>query len=413
MMSVVATGYGAVSCAGVGVGKLRDALYNSVNFEQRVTYSSGDIAAIYPIGGLDVAKSVTTLGLPQDLSQTIVRAGHRGGQALQASLLSVAEAWNHARLSASAIPNNRISLVVGGSNLSQIEHAALSNGRANTTPSWAVRFWDTDHVGVISTAFGIRGEGFTVGGASASGNVALAQAHLLIASGRADVCIVVGALMGLSVAEFGAFQAAGAMAMPRTMDDSCNFPFDRRRRGFVYGEGAGCLVLEAGPSALARGKAPLGTLAAATVQMHGDRLATPSVDGEAGAMADAITSAGLVPEDIDYINAHGTGSALGDDTEIAAISRVFHGLKEGPWINSTKSIIGHTLSAAGALESISTLIQLELGWIHGTRNLQTPISDASRLAVERIVPGRLRYALSNSFAFGGINTSVLWKGAEL
>jgi malonyl-ACP decarboxylase len=412
-VNVVATGCGAVSCAGVGIGRLRDALYDSPDFERRIMYSIADAAAIYPICPLDAARGVTLLGLPNELSRAVVRAGHRAGRALQASLLAVAEAWHHAQLTTGLIPSDRISLVIGGSNLSQIEHAALSRGEAIPKPSWAVQFLDTDHVGVLSTAFGIRGEGFTVGAASASGNVALVQAHRLIASGGADVCVVVGALMGLSAAEFGALQAAGAMAVPRSMDDPCNFPFDGRRCGFVYGEGAGCVIIESERSARSRGREPLATLAAATMQMHGERFAAPSADGEAIVMANAIKAAGLVPADIDYVNAHGTGSAIGDDTEIAAISRVFGRAAEGPLINSTKSIIGHTLSAAGTLESIAVLIQLEQGWIHATRNLQAPISDEPRLVRERTVPKRLRYALSNSFAFGGINTSVLWKGVEL
>jgi malonyl-ACP decarboxylase len=149
------------------------------------------------------------------------------------------------------------------------------------------------------------------------------------------------------------------------------------------------------------------------MRLDGHRFSDPNLDGEVAVMRQAIAAAGLTTGDIDYVNAHGTASPLGDDTEMAAIAHVFEG-RLSDWradplfVNSTKSILGHTLSAAGILESIAVLIQLDEGWLHPTLGLSVPIAPCPPLVAERHQPPRLRHALSNSFGFSGINTSVLW-----
>ncbi len=410
-MIVGASGYGAVTCAGIGVPQLRSALAEGLDFERRRLWSPGIPAApICALPDIDLVKGLQVIPLEPQIKASIARAGHRAALNIRAALLAVAEAWANAKLHTLPVKRDRIGLVIAGSNLTQLEHARLYGGKGGAKSSWAMQFMDTNHVGVISEAFDILGEGFSVGGASASGNVALAQGKRLIESGAAEVCVVVGAMMSLSLLEYEAFQNAGAMAVPNDEAERCNRPLDVGARGFVVGEGAGCIVLETIESSSRRGHLSQAILAGTSICLHAHRFGSPSVEGEVRAIELALSSAGMRADAIDYVSAHATGTPMGDAVEVAALSGVF---PEGnrPYINSTKSIIGHTLTAAGVLESICVLIQLNERWVHGTANLKKPISSQFDIPDRKIVPTRLNVALSNSFGFGGINSSVLWVGA--
>ena len=129
-------------------------------------------------------------------------------------------------------------------------------------------------------------------------------------------------------------------------------------------------------------------------------------------MTRAMAQAGITPSDVNYINAHGTASPLGDRTEIAAISEAFAGARPGPWINSTKSLTGHCMSAAGVIEAIACVLQIDGGFAHANLNLEEPIESGLRLVGPCAQPCEIEYALSNCFGFGGINSSVIFKRAE-
>lgn len=263
--------------------------------------------------------------------------------------------------------------------------------------SYALTHLDVDVVGVVSELTGIRGEGWALGGGSASGTLAVIQAARMISAGWLDQVLVVAPLAELSAAEFGAFRRTGAMVS----DGQTCRPFDVERSGFVYGQAAAAVLLERESSA----RTPLAEIAGHGHCLDARRGTEPDSDGQVRAMRAALGQ--VDPAEVDYVNAHGTGSVLGDETEARSISAVFG---TTPLVNSTKPLVGHCLSAAGLIELIATVVQLGANTVHPNVTLGTPL-DGIRLAGRTAEPQPIRTALSNSFAFGGINASVLVRAA--
>ncbi|WP_246844635.1 beta-ketoacyl synthase N-terminal-like domain-containing protein [Hydrocoleum sp. CS-953] len=261
-------------------------------------------------------------------------------------------------------------------------------------------------LGLLSQCFQIQGEGYSVGGASASGAVAIIHAARQILTGATDISIAVGSLFDLSAYECQGLTNLGAMGSERFADSpelACR-PFDQNHDGFIYGEGCGVLVLERANHAQARGVVSQGKLLGWGLNLDGNRSPEPSQTGEERAMNSALAMADLKPEQIDYLNTHGTSSPLGDRTEVAALKSV--GLNHC-LVNSTKSLTGHCLTGAGVVETIATLLQMNSSFCHPTHNLVSPIDDTLNWVKETAVQAEIQYAISNSFAFGGINTALL------
>jgi malonyl-ACP decarboxylase len=354
-------------------------------------------------------------GLSDDLLQKAKRGAARSPFAVQTSVFTGLQAWQQAELECKPADPERIGLVVAGSNLSQNYRYGLQDRFKATPeylpPSYALHFLDTDHVGTLSEILNIQGEGFTVGGASASGNIGIIKGAQLIQLGIVDVCLVIGAVADLSPMEWQGFHAIGAMGGKKFADEpekACR-PFDQEHEGFVYGQGSGCLVLESRESAERRGASVLAEYLGGGVALDANRLSDPTEKGEARAMQLALAQAGLGPEAVDYISAHGTSSPLGDDTEVGAFRRVFGERVSDVWINATKGLIGHCLYAAGVTEAIAAILQMREGFVHPNKNLDQPIDGECRFAGSEAADADLSVALSNSFGFGGINTSIILK----
>lgn len=406
-MTVCVSGMGAVTCAGVGQQSMLAALERSSNYEQVMSQVSEDVV-YYPLAEFDYLDCVSSFRLPEKLILRLRKSGNRNLKHIQSALLAVAEAWDQAKLSEYSVDPQRASLIVGGSNLSQAYQQEVSRVR----PSHSLRFLDSDHIGNLSEAFCLRGEGYTTGGASASGNIAIINGARLIEHGLADVVLVVGALMALSPVEIEAFLKAGAMAENTRPQGMVNRPFDRDHSGFVYGQGCGCIILESRDSAKRRGVEILASLAGSAMMLHAHSSSAPSLEAEVMVMKKAVEQANVqVDTDNIYINAHGSGSPLGDTTEADAIHSLFKSNKN-VLVNSSKSVLGHTLTAAGVLESIAVVHQLREKRIHATRNLFDPINgDVNFAQTTQDVVG-VTYGLSNSFGFGGINSAILWSRSE-
>jgi malonyl-ACP decarboxylase len=264
---------------------------------------------------------------------------------------------------------------------------------------------DSDACGLMTELFGIRGLAYTVGGASASGQVAVLQAMQAVATGQVDACIAIGALMDLSFWELQAFRSIGAMGSERHAANPASAcrPFDAERDGFIYGEACGAIVVERADRLQRSGIAPYATCAGGAVAMDGHRNPDPSVEGEMRVIRGALDRAGLRAHMVDYVNTHGTASHLGDEIELQAIRR--SGL-QGAWLNATKSIVGHGLSAAGAVEIVATLLQMRAGRLHATRNLVSPIDPGLNWVREAGERCTVRNALTLSFGFGGVNSAL-------
>jgi malonyl-ACP decarboxylase len=265
---------------------------------------------------------------------------------------------------------------------------------------------DTDMCAMCSEEFGIQGPVFTVGGASASGQVAIIQAAQLVRGGEVDVAIALGALADLSFMECQGLRALGAMGSNRFADEpgrACR-PFDEDRDGFIYGEGCGALVIERADSAASRGLSPYACLSGWAMTLDANRNPDPSSDGESRAIRNALQRAGVKSADIDYVNPHGTGSRIGDETELAALRAC--GVTKA-YLNATKSITGHGLSAAGAVEVVATLLQMKAARLHPTRNLERPIDPSLNWVGSEAVECDVRHALTLSMGFGGVNTALV------
>lgn len=256
----------------------------------------------------------------------------------------------------------------------------------------------------ISLEFGVHGPAYTVATACSSSNHALGQAFWMVRNGQ-----VTAAISGGSEAVFAEGLLRAWEAMRVVSPDVCR-PFSLDRRGLSLGEGAGILVLENWEHAQARGAVILGEIIGFGMSSDAHHITQPCVEGPAKAMRWALRDANLKPEQIDYINAHGTGTQANDVTETQAIHDVFSRHAERLLVSSTKSMHGHTLGAAGAIEAIATLSALRHGLIPPTANFTAPDPSCNL----DVVPNRARKAnietaLSNTFAFGGLNATLVMK----
>jgi len=260
----------------------------------------------------------------------------------------------------------------------------------------------------ISLEFGLTGAAYTIATACSSSNHAIGQAFWAVRNGSADV-----ALTGGSEAVFSRGLLHAWEAMRVVSPDTCR-PFSKERRGLILGDGGAMLVIETMESARARGAHIYAEIAGFGMSSDAHHITQPLAEGAARAMRAALIDGGLAPEQVDYINAHGTGTPANDSTETTAIRSVFGPHADELAVSSTKSMHGHTLGAAGAIEAAATLLGMDGGFIPPTANYCTP-DPACDLD---IVPNNSRAAiigcsLSNSFAFGGLNAVLAFRVPSL
>ncbi len=319
------------------------------------------------------------------------------GLAGRVAVAVVDEAWQEAGLDEMA--PERIGLVVGGSNVNAREQLltqrAYARRMAYLLPSHGYTCFDTDLCGLCAAHFPIRGFAYTLGGASASGALAVLQAVEAVRSGRVDVCIAGGALQELSCIELQAFSALGVLASGTV----CR-PFDQAHDGLMYGESCAALVIRRA----APGLASYGSIAGGAHGANGNRGPDPSLAGELRVIGEALAQAGLTPDAIDYVNTHGTGTPRGDETEVAALRQ--GGLAHAA-INASKSLLGHGLSAAGAVETAVVLLQMQAARLHPCLHLENPIDPGLDWVRGAARPQVIRHALKLSFGFGGIDSALV------
>lgn len=268
--------------------------------------------------------------------------------------------------------------------------------------------------GNVSIQLGLKGKSLNVVTACATGTHSIGEAYRTIQHGEADVMLAGGteaSICPIGVAGFSALTALSTVEDP----EKCSLPFDKNRSGFVMGEGAGVVVLEELEHAKKRGAVILGELVGYGATSDAYHITSPAEDGSgaAKAMELAIQEAGIAKEEVTYINAHGTATHHNDLFETRAIKLLFGDHAYDMKINSTKSMIGHLLGAAGAVEFITCVKEIQDGFIHATAGYTTPDEELDL----NYVPGHgveenITYALSNSLGFGGHNASLLLKKYE-
>lgn len=405
MSELVISGVGVITATATGFSAFKHALTSGLTNFRSLNRAGADLqdatgVPTFPFIGAELSEFTP----PPELSRANLRTASLTSQA---AALVVAEASIESKLY--QLDPTNVGLVVGGSNLQQ-RHCDRARSRsvggfAYIRPSYATGFLDSDIAALCSESFGIHGRSWTVGGASASGQMALIAGLEAVASGSLDACIAIGALMDLSHWELSALESAGALGSRAFASDPASAcrPFDRRADGFIYGEASAAVVVERRDSALKRGIKPRAVVKAWATGADGNRNPNPTVIGERRVIERCLRMAGLNASDIDYVNPHGTGSALGDRVEIQALreAELF-----GAKINTTKSLLGHSLTAAGLVELVAILAQMEAGVLHPSLNLDDPIDSEFDWIRHGAMDHRIKNALNLSYGFGGINTAV-------
>ncbi|GAB4317459.1 MAG: beta-ketoacyl-ACP synthase II [Candidatus Zixiibacteriota bacterium] len=325
------------------------------------------------------------------------------------------EAIAHSKVDFDAIDRDRCGVVIGsgigGIDTFEKQHETLLNqGPGRVSPFFIPMMIVDMSAGMVSLRYGLKGPNYATVSACASAGHAIADSARLIERGDADLMITGGAEATITPASLAGFCSARAISQRNDDPERASRPFDVNRDGFVMGEGAGILVLESLEHALKRGATIYGEILGSGMSADAYHITAPAPQGEgaARAMKAALKDAGLVPEQIDYINTHGTSTGLGDIAETDAIKSVFGEHAQSLIANSTKSMIGHLLGAAAAVELIATIQSLLTGKIHPTINLddQDPKCDLN-YAANTVVERPIRYAISNSFGFGGHNSTLV------
>lgn len=291
----------------------------------------------------------------------------------------------------------------------------LTKGPARVSPFLVPMMIANMAAGWIAIVLGARGPNETTVTACASANNAAGEAFRLLQRGEADVVVTGGSEACLSRIAYAGFCNMRALSTRNDEPARASRPFDRGRDGFVMGEGAGAVVMETLEHARARGARIYAEVAGYGMTADAYHVTQPPADGAGGAraMRAALADAGLRPEDIDYINAHGTSTPLGDAGETRAIKAVFGEHARRLAVSSTKSMTGHLLGAAGAVELLACVKALETGVIPPTINYEEPDPDCDLDYVpNRARPAALRTALSNSFGFGGQNATIIIRKFE-
>jgi 3-oxoacyl-[acyl-carrier-protein] synthase II len=341
----------------------------------------------------------------------------------QYAMVAADEAVKDAGLDPEAADKDRSGIIwasgIGGIEtfLEEVRGYVLGDGTPRFSPFFIPKMIGDIAAGLLSIKYGFRGPNFATVSACASSTNALIDAYYYILLGKADLFIAGGSESSVNPPGIGGFNAMQAMSTNNEEYATASRPFDVTRDGFVIGEGAGGLILEELEHARARGARIYAEIVGSGLTADAYHITAPHPDGMGAynVMKQAITEAGLKPEDIDYINVHGTATPLGDIAETRAIVKLFgeHAYKMN--ISATKSMTGHLLGAAGAIEAIATIMAVVNDIVPPTinlKNLDPAIDPKLNLTPNKAQHRPVRAALSNTFGFGGHNASVLIRKYE-
>jgi 3-oxoacyl-[acyl-carrier-protein] synthase II len=306
---------------------------------------------------------------------------------------------------------------IGG--LSGIEHEVLvlkEKGPRRVSPFFITGNLINLVSGQVSIRLGLKGPNHAVVTACSSGAHAIGDAARLIALDDADVMLAGGAEAAICPIGIAGFSSCKALTTHfNDAPAKASRPYDKDRDGFLMGEGSGFVVLEEYERAKARGAKIYGEIIGYGLSGDAYHITAPAEDGDGGfrSMRMALKRAGLAPKDIDYVNAHGTSTPMGDEIELRAVERLFGDAADGLVMSSTKSSIGHLLGAAGAVEAIFCLLAMRDGIAPPTLNLDNPsVETPINLAANKAVKKPINVALSNSFGFGGTNASLVMRRVQ-
>lgn len=338
------------------------------------------------------------------------------------ALYAVDQALTQGNIDLDALNKDRIGVIWGSGNGGiqtfgdQMKEYIQGDGTPRFTPFFIPRILVDIASGIISIKYGLRGVNFCPVSACATSNTALIEAFNYIKWDKADMIISGGSEAAITEAAMGGFASARALSMRNDDPKSASRPFDISRDGFVMGEGAGAIILEEYEHAKKRGATIYGEvvgggMAADAYHLTGTH---PDGDGAVIGMNEAMREAGITADQVDYVNMHATSTPLGDKSELIAANRVF-GKRKSLSISATKSMTGHLLGAAGAIEGIATVLALKEGVVPPTINtteIEPEFADNFDFPMGKAAPKEMTYGMSNTFGFGGHIASILFKKFE-
>lgn len=342
---------------------------------------------------------------------------------VQYALIAAAEAITHAKLLESAINKDRVGVIWGSGYggittfEEQMKEYAQNNYMPRFNPFFIPKIIVDIASGMIAMKYGFRGINFATVSACATSTTSIMDAFNYIRLGKADVMITGGSEAAITEASLGGFGSMKALSQLNEHPELASRPFDKDRDGFVMGEGAGALVLEELTHAINRGAHIYGEVAGAGASADAYHLTATHPEGEGAVlgMRMALEDAGFEPEDIDYVNMHATSTPVGDLSEIKALNTVFN-QHTNLHASATKSMTGHLLGAAGAVEAIACVMAIQHGMIPPTinlNNLDAEIQTHINLTPNQAVAKPIKAAMSNTFGFGGHNASLIVKAYQL
>ena len=412
---VVVTGLGIVSPIGIGVS----------DFWKAALAGQSGVSAItsfdpFPIDGYrsKVAGQVRDFAVERFIDSAI---GERVDRYAQFALVATKEALADSDLQMAKENPHRVGVIVGAGmggmlmaerEITQLYHQQKPH---RVHPNFIPVITLNSASGIIAMAYGAKGPNLTISTACSSSAHAIGQAFHCIREGRADVVITSGADASITPLVFAGFCSLRALSSRfNDQPEKASRPFDRLRDGFIMGEGAGTLILESAAHAKKRKARVYAEIVGYAATSEAYHMVIPREDGleVAYTMRLALSEAGMTPAQVDYINAHATSTIIGDTVEAKAIRLLFKSRTDKIAINATKSLIGHTLGAAGAIGGIASVMALHTGHIHPTVNYDDPdptcaLAGLSAVAQKR----RVKVALLNAFGFGSNNAAVVLKQA--
>lgn len=408
---VVVTGLGALT----PIGNTKDAYWEGLK---------NGVSGCAPITYFDTEKFKTKFACelkgydPNDFFDR--KEARKLDRFAQYAMVSSGEAIEDSGLDLNAIDKFRVGVIwgagIGGLETFQTEvlNFAQGDGTPRFNPFFIPKMIADIAPGNISIKYGFMGPNYTTVSACASSANALIDALNYIRLGHCDVVVTGGSEAAVTIAGMGGFNAMHALSTRNESPETASRPFDATRDGFVLGEGAGALILEEYEHAKARGAKIYAEVSGGGLSSDAYHMTAPHPEGigVVRVMENCLRDAGVKPEEVDAINTHGTSTPLGDVAELKAISQVFGEHATNININSTKSMTGHLLGAAGAIEAIASILAMEYGVVPPTINhsvVDENIDPKLNLTLNKAQKRDVRVAMSNTFGFGGHNACVLFK----
>lgn len=403
MNRVVITGIGIYSCIGKNIEEVRNSLFNG---------KSGII--FDPVRKEMGFRSALTGMVNEPVLKGILDRRSRAGMAEEAeyAYVSTIEALNMAKIDGDFIDKNEVGILFGNDSSARatVEATDILRAKKDTTligSGYVFQSMNSTVTMNLATIFKLRGVNFSISGACASGSHAIGMAYLLIKQGL-QKHVICGGAQEVNPFAFSSFDAIGAFSTRESDPTKASRPFDRDRDGLVPSGGAATIILESYDEAVKRGAPILGEIIGYGFSSNGDHISQPNIDGPMRSLQMAINQAGLGIKEIDYINAHATSTPIGDANEAKAIHAVF-GEKNQP-VTSTKSMTGHECWMAGASEIVYSTLMMQHNFVAPNINLENPDEDSAKLFIpDKTLEKNINVYLSNSFGFGGTNSTLIVK----